>query len=160
VLRPTSPAAAAAIAATLVGAHRRQLVVGAATIGTTRSGGDPAVLAAGSLDRMIQDALRWEVADIGHDVAVGVIETAAGGLVVTFDGEDGPAVVERYLEHFRRPPVEAHPRPRRRIELFTATRTGALSDQLAACPDPAAARNLDRGDRVVHDGERFKCVVP
>jgi len=149
---PVGRAGAATIAAALTNSHRRDFAVGTATLGNSPQAAGTA------LDRVIRMATN-DIAPLGTDLAVAVIETPAGGVVVTFDGPDGVAMIERWLARFRRPTAAERTRAVHRIQLATATRTAPLRELLSSCPDPTFAAVADSGERTVHAGERFKCVV-
>jgi hypothetical protein len=151
-VQPVSRRGAAAIAETLVNPHGRVLAVGSAIVGTAPP------IARSSLDREIRNATD-EIASIGDDAAVAVIETPAGGVVVTFEGVGGQTTLERWLVRFRRPTAAERLHSAHRIRLETATRTAPLGELVASCPDPTLAAEFEGGDRIIRAGEQFKCVV-
>jgi hypothetical protein len=149
---PVGRAGAATIAAALADPHRRDLAVGTATLGRSpRAAGT-------ALDHAIRTAID-EIAPLGTELAVAVIATPAGGVVVTFDGPDGAVMLERWLARFRRPTAAERTRAVHRIQLAVATRTAPLRELVASCPEPAFAAAADSGARTVRAGERFKCAV-
>jgi hypothetical protein len=154
---PVGRAGAAAIGSMLVDTHRRKLSVGTAIIG--RSPPAPGPFAPRSeLADARQPALD-DIAPIGNDEAVAVIDTAGGGVVVTYDGSGGTAMIERWLAWLRKATAAERAWRAHRIEIRSAPRTAPLHELVATCPDPDRAANVDSADRIVHIGERFKCVV-
>jgi len=156
---PVGVASAVEIAARLVDRHDYATAVGTAIVGRTPPLSRSASVAGDPLER-VTDAAVNDVNDLGRDHAVAVIETAAGGLVIAYNGAAGMTAVEHYLDHFRHASAKDRAVLPRHIRLATATRTAKLHDLLASCPDPKLAAVFESGDRVLHVGERYKCVAP
>ncbi len=154
---PVGRAGAAAIVARLVHTHRRKLAVGTAIIGSSPPARS-ALAARSELDSALEPAIE-DIAPIGNDQAVAVIETAGGGVVVTYNGIGGTAAVERWLAWLRRATPAERAWRAHRIEIRSAPRTAPLSELVATCPDPEHTVKIETGDRIVHVGEPFKCVV-
>ena len=105
------------------------------------------------------DTRRDQVTRPAGGAVVLIVDRPAGALVIELSAIASPATIEAVLAALRAPtPAELAAALPARIVLATAPRTAPLRELVTACVDPEAAIQLDDDDRVVHQGEPFKCT--
>jgi hypothetical protein len=88
-----------------------------------------------------------------------ILDRPRGGLVIELAPRSDPFIRDRWLEGLRAASSDelAAAEPRH-LAIVPAPHAGTVAELAAACPDPEAARELDRADRVLAAGDPIKCT--
>jgi hypothetical protein len=88
-----------------------------------------------------------------------ILDRPRGGLVLELSPNTDPFIRDRWLQGLRAAAADelAAAEPRH-LAIVRAPRAGTVDELAAACPDPEAARALDRADRVLGAGDPIKCT--
>ncbi len=88
-----------------------------------------------------------------------ILDRPRGGLVLELSPGTDPIVRDRWLQGLRAAtPGELAAAEPRHLRVVRAPRAGTVAELVQACPDPDAAAELDRADRVLGAGEPIKCT--
>jgi hypothetical protein len=142
------------LAATLDARAQTESALGRITVGTA------AAHATGTapLDRL-ERAVQELLPQPAPGTQVVVLDRPRGGLVLELAPRTDPIVRDRWLAGLRAAsPAELAAAEPRRIAIARAPHAGTVAELAAMCPDPDAARRLDRADRVLGAGDPIKCT--
>lgn len=88
-----------------------------------------------------------------------ILDRPRGGLVLELSAKTDPFIRDRWLHGLRAAaPHEVAAAEPPHLAIVRAPRAGTVAELVAACTDPAAARALDRPDRVLGAGDPIKCT--
>lgn len=146
------------LAATLADRAEVETALGRITVGTApeRTGGEA------PLDRL-ERAVRELLPQPAPGTWVVVLDRPRGGLVLELAAAHetalAPSLRDRWLAGLRAAsPAELAAAEPPQLALVEAPHAGTVAELVARCPDPAAARRLDRPDRVLAAGDPIKCT--
>lgn len=88
-----------------------------------------------------------------------VLDRPRGGLVVELAPRSDPFIRDRWLGGLRAASkAELAAAEPRHLAILRAPHAGTVAELAAGCPDPEAARALDRADRILGAGDPLKCT--
>jgi predicted Zn-dependent protease len=143
------------LAARLRDRHALRVAAGEVLVGRT-----PAELQGvlSSRDQLLE-RLRREQWSLPAHAAIAVFARRGEAVLLVVDGADAVSAVEAWARRVRAPTAaERAAAEPARIVLVPAPRAGTVGELVAACVDPAAARELDAPSRVLAAGELMKCT--
>ena len=142
------------LAATLVDRASTDSALGRITVGTT-----PELAASDAPLARLEQSVRELLPQPVPGTWVVILDRPRGGLVIELAPRSDPFIRDRWLEGLRAASSDelAAAEPRH-LAIVRAPLAGTVAELAAACPDPEAARELDRADRVLAAGDPIKCT--
>lgn len=142
------------LAATLVDRASTESALGRITVGTA-----PAHASSDAPLARLEQSVRELLPQPVPGTWVVVLDRPRGGLVLELAPKSDPFIRDRWLEGMRAASrAELAAAEPRYLAIRRAPHAGSVAELAAGCPDPEAARALDRPDRVLGAGDPLKCT--